>query len=400
MNRAIVVAVIVCLAAPVYGAVGDLAYKPYGSGPKAEPGILMIPTQGGDFKAPPAGSGTLNSDAKVVTLRRGDLTILVAIDAAKADDKTLNILRIDAQGTGKFDAGKGLALEFPAAGNRQRATFGPADITIVRQGKSQPVRVSGWCQVDPRGPTSMQVFLGSVLEGLCDFTGKAHPIRFLDNTSNLKMDDPAKPNVRDAAVRGMTQGDLIEVDTGNGSFQKADVHRGYVGQPVLVDGAWFLVTVSADQNKVTAAPLKDPTGQIKVAAPEWSATLASPERILLVEGGKDAVPVPAGKYVVVSATLRNGDTVATINDPRAGAGRAETLEVVAGKLSTSPWGTPLVSHVDAQVSGRQVTLKGTLLDAGGRSVPSFMVGNARAGAEWQIMGPDGKVIHSAALEFT
>ncbi len=182
MHRAIAVAMIMCLAAPAYGAVGDLAYKPYGSGPNAEPGVLMIPAQGGDFKAPPAGSGTLHSDAKVATLRRGDLSILVAIDAAKADDKTLNFLRIDAQGTGKFDPAKGLALEFPAAGNRQRATFGPTNITIVRQGKSMPVRVSGWCQMGPRGPTSMQIFLGSVLEGQCNFAGKAHPIRFLDNT--------------------------------------------------------------------------------------------------------------------------------------------------------------------------------------------------------------------------
>jgi hypothetical protein len=400
MNRAIVVAVIVCLAAPVYGAVGDLAYKPYGSGPNAEPGVLIIPGQVGDFKAPPDGSGTVSADAKAVTLHRGDLSILMAIDAAKADDKTLNLLRIDAQGTGKFDAAKGLALEFPAAGNRQRATFGPTDIMIVRQGKSIPVRVHGWCQVGPRGPTSMQIFLGSVLEGACDFSGKTHPIRVLDNTSNLKMDDAARPNVRDGTVRGLMQGDFIEVDTGNGSFQKADVRRGYVGQPVLVDGTWFLVTVSADQTKVAAAPLKDPTGQIKVAAPEWTATLASPEQILLVEGGKDAVSVPAGKYVVLGATLRNGDTVATINDPRVGSGRAETVEVVAGKLSTSPWGTPLESKVDAQVQERQVTLKGTLLDAGGRSVPSFMAGNARVGAEWQITGPDGKVIYTAPLGFT
>ncbi len=199
---------------------------------------------------------------------------------------------------------------------------------------------------------------------------------------------------------GLMQGDFVEVDTGDGSFQKSAVRRGYVAQPVLVDGAWFQVTLSADQNKVTAAPLKDPTGQIKVAAPEWSATLISPDRILLVEGGKDAVPVPAGKYVLLNATLRNGDTVATINDPRVGAGRAETVEVIAGKLCTSPLGTPLEAHVDVELQGRQVTLKPSLFDAGGRPVQNFMAGNARVGAEWQVLGPDGKIIYTAPLGFT
>ena len=54
---------------------------------------------------------------------------------------------------------------------------------------------------------------------------------------------------------------------------------------------------------MSARPLKGSVGRMKVDGDEWSATLAGPGRLFTVEGGKDAVDVPAGKYIIQAATL-------------------------------------------------------------------------------------------------
>ena len=164
MNRAIAVALVMCLAASAYGAVGDLT--PRACDPNEIGGGWPASMAGGqDVKAAPAGCGTVHAAAKVITLRGYGPPVAVALDAAKADDKFLNVVRIDVDGTGKFTAEASIPITWPAADGTGAASIGPATLTLVRDGRKVPVSVRGYATSNGAGLASLYLVFGTCLEG-------------------------------------------------------------------------------------------------------------------------------------------------------------------------------------------------------------------------------------------
>ena len=304
MKQLLAVALVMALAASAYGAVGDLA--PKACEPKEVGGWPVWMAGNQDVKPAPAGCGTVHPAAKVIMMRGNGPPVLVALDAAKADDKFMNVLRIDADGTGKFTAEASIPFAWPAPDGTGAANLGPATLTLVRDGRKIPVNVSGSAASTSAGLASLYLTFSTCLEGQCAFGDKVRTVRFVDDTGNFRSLDAMKVTLKDGAMSGMPQCDDIWLDGGEGGrFQKA----GMVGQPILVDGKWYDLSVSADETKVTAAPLQGPFGKIKMDADQWQAVLIGPDRVLSLTGGKEPLDVPAGKYAVLRAALTKSGPV-------------------------------------------------------------------------------------------
>jgi hypothetical protein len=393
MKRAVAAALVMFLAASAYGAVGDLAPKtcnPFQAG-----GWMVWMAGGQDVKPAPADCGTVSPKARTITLRGNGPPLLVAIDAAKADDKFLNVVRIDADGTGKFTAEASISFSWPAADGTGAADIGPATLTLVRDGRKVPVEVRGSAASNATGVVSLFLQFGSCLEGQCAFGDKVRGVRIVDVTGNFRMDDAAKVTVKDGTVRGITRGDAVQVDDGKGAF----VPVGSVGQPVRVDGAWYDVAVSADGAQVSATALKGPFGKIKIDADKWTAMLIGPEHVFSLSGGNDPVEVPAGKYAVQMASVSKSGASMAISDSRLVEGKAEMFEVAADKTVENPFGSPLTARVEVAQNGHVAVLTPVILDCGGRQVMNVMA-PAKPAAEFQVFVPNGAVAFAASLEFT
>ncbi len=396
MKCLVAVALVMVLAASACGAVGDLT--PRACDPNEIGGGWPASMAGGQdaVKAAPAGCGTVHAAAKVISLRGYGPPVVVALDAAKADDKFLNVIRIDVNGTGKFTAETSIAFTWPAADGTGAASIGPATLTLVRDGRKVPVSVRGYATSSTAGLASLYFVFGTCLEGQCAFGDKVRTVRFVDDTGNFRCDDAFNALLKNGALSGSDRCDDIWLDGGEGGrFQKI----GLVGQPLQVDGKWYDLTVSADQSKVAVAATKGPFGKVKVDADEWSAFLMGPDRALKLTGGKDPVEVPAGKYAVLRAELTKPGEVVSVADYRVMQGKAEMFEVTADKTAENPFGPPLTAKVTVEQKGRDVAMDPTILDGGGRTVSSLSIAGKDAG-QFEVRDAAGKVIYSAALVFS
>jgi hypothetical protein len=396
MKHLLAAALAIGLAASAYGATGDLTPKaldqPFSGG-------WMVQMNGQEFRPAPAGCGTVNPAAKIITLRGNTVTIMAAIDSAKADDKVLDILRVDVSGKGQFAGAPFVKIAWPAADGTGSAGLGPMTVMLPREGAAPlPALISGYITGSAGGVASVYMMVGACLEGPCAFGDKVHTVRLVDTTGNLKMDDPAKVEAKDGIARQLLPGDLIDVNIEDGQPKQS----GYYGHPVLVDGKWYDVTVSADGAKVSAAPTKGPFGQIKIDADSWTAFLLGPDRVLQIKDAKGSVEVPAGRYVLLAADLKRGNTTASLRDNRMYGGKPETVEVVADKTLEDLVGAGLTASVKVTQNGRTVLFDPSLLDEGGRSIASLS-SNSPAGdklGRFEVTGADGKLVYSANLEFT
>ena len=152
MRAMIVAAVVMCLASSAYTAVGDLTCKACDARdgwmarmpPSAPPPADRIAARGeGPIRPAPAGCGTVNPAAKVITLKTPTGTLLVALDSAKADDKVLDVLRIDVTGKGQFTAAAFMPIKWPKDDGTGSVTFGPVTLKVTRDGREMAVAFRG-----------------------------------------------------------------------------------------------------------------------------------------------------------------------------------------------------------------------------------------------------------------
>jgi hypothetical protein len=354
-----------------------------------------------DILPAPANCGTVNPKAKVVTLRgRDGRTFLAALDSVKADDKILNVLRLDVAGTGKFTPEMSVEFEWPNADGSGTAQSGPLTVQLPRDGKAVPAEVRGRITATAGNElTGVNLTFGTCLEGQCAFGDKPRTMRFIDADNNGKWDDPAKVRVQDGVPRGRVAGDRMQIATADGKFEWLDSY----GQPMFIDGKWYDVAISADATKVTATPLKDPIGKFQVDAAEWTATLLTADRIFALKGGKDPVDVPAGKYVLWNASIKLPHVTAGINGTADAAGKPVLLEVVAGKTIGKAFGPPFLGHLNVVQQDRHVMLTLVVFDAAGRSVSIKTDGTfkdpGKDTGNIQVYGPDGKLAMEADQRF-
>jgi hypothetical protein len=381
--------------ASVYAAIGDLTVKPCNPN---EIGGWSVHTSGPqDIRPAPADCGTINPKAKVITLRsRAGRTFLAALDSAKADDKILNVLRLDVAGTGKFTPEMSAALEWPNADGSGVTRAGPLTVQLPQGGKTMPAEVRGSVTATTGNELiGVNLTFGTCLEGQCAFGDKIRVMRFIDSDNNGKWDDPAKVRVQDGVPRGRVAGDRMQIAGADGKFEWLDSY----GQPLFIEGKWYDVAISADAAKVTATALKDPIGKFQVDAAEWTATLLATDRIFALKGGKDPVDVPAGKYVLWLATIRLPHVTASFSGTGDAAGKPVLLEVAAGKTAEKAFGPPLVGHLNVTQQDRQVMLVLVVFDAAGRSVGIKTDGTLKDTGKIEVYGPDGKLATEADQRF-
>jgi hypothetical protein len=398
MKHVIAAALVMCLSASAYGAVGDLAPK---AGEPDRYGGSILQMQAPEAPKPaPAGCGTVNPNAKIITMGGSASSVVVAFDAEKADAKILDVLRIDSDGTGKFTADASIPIAWPAPDGTGSAQIGPATITLVRDGRKVPVTVKGVAASSTSGMASMFLIFSTCLEGQCAIGDKTYTVRLVDTTGNFRAADAAKVTLKDGVPVDQGRGDAIWVAAGEGAQLKS---VGSLGQPFLMDGRWYEMSVSADQSKVTASAVKGPFGKIKVDADQWQARLVGTERVIAISGGKEPVEVPAGKYAVLTGSMTKSKVLAMMTDSRFAQGKAAMFEVPADKTVENPFGQPLATSVEVTLTGRNAIFMPTVTDAGGRFVGSFFVlgtGVSKSGGQFEVTDADGKIVYSASLEFS
>lgn len=395
-----------CIVLAVSGAVwaGDLT--PIAGSPQASPYQRMY-ARGEGFTEPPAEAGAVSENATVVKFTNGSTVIHGMIDSAKADAPAPDVIRLDFTGKGTF-ADKTLVVPLvirPQAKNAKnktfQATFGPATLQAEVDGRTIPVAVQGMYY--KRG-TSRNAYLmtSTGAKGECDFGGKTFPVQLMDNTGNLRLTDSPSVKLVDGKIqwgpqKGMISGDTIEVDTGDGSAVTA-----LYGQPVLVGGKWYDVTVSKNGKKVSAKPLKLKTGTVDCGAKKWSAVLIGEKNVLSVSSQGGAVAVPAGSYAMANYS-EAGDGKAQLMCGRRElyTGKAKMIDVAGGKAMSLPAGSPLQATVAVSVRKGQVRMNLAMTDAVGTSVDALTTekGGRPPAPEVEILDSSGASVYKAKLEY-
>ena len=386
-------------------AVGDL--QPVKATPEEALGHQGIRGSSEPGAARAKDDGTVNESAAIVTLKNGPLTIKVALDSRKPDAKAPDVVRLDFTGRGRFDDTAAVPVK---SGNgstwdRGQGAFGPASLDVPLNGKTVPVTVGGmYYKSGPNQFVGLSLCTG--LEGTCAFGDKAHPVRLIDGDSNLRLGDASSRIKMDNRVVGVKAGDTLVLDTGAGKFQPQDVRKCFYGQPVLVDGTWYRVTVSPDGSKVSSAPLAVTSGKIKIPHDQWRATFIGETYILAAGGGAAPIDLPADRYLLADyqeiAKLPNGEPAVLERDGRRAlyTGTATAIDLPADKTVQVAAGSPLTGRVEAVQTGRQVLLSLSLLDAAGADVSDVAVAKDRPAApRIEIRDAAGKTVHKAAMEY-
>jgi hypothetical protein len=401
-------AVLLMLAlAPAMAEVGDVT-------PMAtEPGLGL--SQNGmfadypEFAKPADGAGTVHSGAVVAGVGSGGMPLAVAIDAMKADDKQPNVLRLDFTGQGKFNDQQVVPFKLETDGALTFCAIPSTKAEVQRDGKTVPVWVSGHYQ--KRGARRfIRLEISTALGGDCAFGKKVLPVRLIDCNSNLSVTDQAGVNPVHDGGKFLSSGDTVAVDaSGSGRFV-GGVAKAYYGQPILVDGVWYDVKLSADGKKVAATPSDAQTGQLKIAHEQWSATLAGKKHILNLSGGAEPVAVPADEYEVLaySETVPVPATMGATMQPAMPATfscsnrgkRVVTVSVAPDKMVELVIGSPLKASVAVKVNKGVAQMDFKLVDAAGLPVDNFTDAKGRRPTpKVDVLNANGEIIHSGAFEY-
>jgi len=246
--------------------IGELAYVRVAS-PEAMD-VECIKVNGREnFKKPAADSGTVNPNALVVTLRRAPLVLTVALDNDKPEARTFNLARLDFTGKGDFRNAPVIPQERVGYDQDKKEfcyVFSKGRVNVKVGERVYSLAVS-MLYIETPNERSLRVQIDASAEGVCLFGSRAHKIRFCDGTSNLRVDDVAKPVFQDGRYKTNEIGDSFFVDLGNGKFRKFSY--GLYGHPVVVDGAVWNVKLSPDGSQVTAEPYPGPTGMVHLNHP-------------------------------------------------------------------------------------------------------------------------------------
>jgi hypothetical protein len=368
---------------------------------------------GQQFAKPAADAGTVHPDALVATLAPQN-KVKVAVDAAKADAKNPDVLRFDFTGAGKFADATSMPMKAVDLGSQPAqgffmATFGPTTFDVKSGDKVMKVTVVGQYQKYKNGNTDsrmLMVTMAAAAEGVCDFGGKTYKVRLLDGNGNLKLGDASKV---ENAEYGMISGDVLLVDTGDGTFTK-DVKKSFFGQPVLLDGKAYTVTVNDDASKIEAAEAKIELGAVKIEASSWSATFVGKKYHSVVSSGTDKpIFLPADTYTVWNYWGQGeGNSGLAINK------MAGMVEVGAGKTAEVKVGAPLtvglsIQNVEAKgllakvFGGGETNLVINLdcQDVSGSPVSRIMNGKGgmAPAPKLTIFDSAGKQVYQATLEY-
>lgn len=357
-------------------------------------------------------TGLVHERAKLATVKVGQLDIAVAIDADKADAADTDAIRFNFAGKPDFDKSRSYPLRISKSKANDNGKefeqvvgqFGPIDVKIKVGDDEVPAILSGYYF---RGASrrSLALRLLTARQGDCALGDKKHAVRLIDTTSNLRHDDKTQPRKALGGPLTFEAGDAVIVDCGKGDFKGA-LAKGHYGQPILVDGKWWQITLDAKAGKLAAEESKDPTGTmwVKVDMPRWTMRLEGKKHKLIVSGGKEPVTVPADSYRIEGYTL--DQTAPGIVGGKASltAGSwqpAIRIEIEKGKQAEPKLGPPLTAKLTATPAGRDVRISMSFTDQAGMQIGS-VVGEKGAvpdAPRFTVVDESGKEVHKGTLEY-
>jgi len=333
----------------------------------------------GGFVKPRPNAGTVNPRALVATIRREPLTLAVAIDSNEPGSAHYDVLRLDASGRGDFRD----AAVVPRTGlvNEGNNTFSyqyeNSSTEIKWADHVIPVSVTAVFTDAPSRP-SLSIRLGGYGQALCRFGQKDYPVRIFDGNSNLRLGDKTGLAVAAGGQEGM--GDSLFVDIGDGSFNHTAA--AFAGHPVLVDGVWYDVEVSADGTKLVAKPLAGATASVRVGHPAWEGWFMGANSVFILHGGLEPVLIPPGRYRLLRyrerlpADWKNPQDCLVLGELRSGVAAEPPITATAGQTVEVRVGSPIRAAVSVSQSGDAVRFEIQPTDAIGRS--DLEVYNARS----------------------
>ncbi len=308
----------------------------------------------------------LSPKALVGDLRERTASLKVAVDYSKPDAAEPDLLYVDFTGQGKFEKASAIPLKKTTArkGIDYEATFGPAPVKVHREGKSYLATVRGaYARLGQQsagaqdlGPRSqVALTFAAAVESKCSFGKKEYPVRLVDNSGDFRFDGKVKAD----RTRMLEGGDVVLIDTGEGTFAGDGVIQAYYGQPVFVDGAWYELSVSPQADKLAAKPLELKAGQVLLDRERWQIVLEDQGKPLLLGGGKKSLPVPAGTYKLVyyrewSAPDPKGQRgwfLAGLSQYFGSDSSPKLVTVKEGETTRLALGSPLKMQLSAEAAG-------------------------------------------------
>ena len=386
---------------------------------------LALDVKGSEAFKPPKPGAKLAAGAKVVELTSGTLRFHVALDRTNPDFRKPDILRLDFSGKGDFHESYSIPRKRYAneGDSTESIDFFSPRVEIRRDGVVFATAVECW--YERKGKDERLDFdLASKAVGLCRFGDKIYRVEIEDWNSNLLYNDvgvdvvdnrrggkPAYPSDRyfldvwtsvlysdrlrvlpaePEAAQAIRRGKIVDSSfaeplesrprSGPGLDQLrpfAD-HPGLVlsmargGGPVLVDGAYYTVTVTPDGRHISAKSWEGRTGSVKVDADRWSAWFQGRGGFVFVSGGREPVPLPAGEYllrqVMLDGNPRDRWQRVIIGYVLAAGGTAPPIMVEEGRVTTLAAGPPVTVGLICEIREDIVRFRATLVDRSGRGV--------------------------------
>jgi len=329
------------------------------------------------FNRPARGSGTVNPNAMVATVKRGPQLLGLAFDSKEPGSAVFDVLRVDFTGRGDFRNACTIPRTRAFANQRDKRLdlwFDALPLMVTLRSRRVPVRVR--CRYGEREVGSgkplhrwLEIRLALSARGKCRFGKRTHVVELRDCDGNLRVSDPY-PVSPDAGP-----GDLLIVD--RGSTGQPPAAEGYYGHPVLVDGRLWDLTVSEDDMTIAATPYEGPTGSIRVDQLYWGAKFAGQKHLIAVRGGKKPVPVPVDRYrmFLYDERVRLSHGRFTHGMKLSGASlegsHAVEFTLAAGQTKQIVIGSPLKGTWRAEQKGRAVQFGFSFTDVAGRPGPSM-----------------------------
>ena len=368
-------------------------------------------------------AGPLSSRAMVGTAkgkgRKNPLSVRLAVDYSSAKAKEPDLLYLDFSGEGRFEKKSAVPMR-PARdllAPKQiafQATIDPTVTSVQRGGTAVPVRIRGTFVRIARGRKCMAILtFSTAMEGSCTFGDKRYLVRLVDMTGDFAFDHRGTYDRKDRRGEGLAFGDMVLVDTGDGSF-RGSVVKAYYGQPVFVGGSWYQVTISSDGTKVSARPVRRKTGYVSIDSNRWQLMLADGKRAFCIGGGKEPVAMPVGGYSLLcyrqwsapDKQAQRATLLAGLQEVLTGKVKGRSVTVAPGETVRLPYGTPLTAVLKATVDPERsvkLSFESTRI-RGDLSVllitrPGGWLIDRPSPPDVEVHDPQGKIVHRWTLEY-
>jgi len=222
------------------------------------------------------------------------------LDKSAADAKDYDVLWLDIDGSGSFEPTERLTLA-PTPGSKKRG----AVVALTFRSDDGPVlqhfRVSA--EVTESAAYLRSRAIGYYV-GEVKFGDKSYLIGIVDANGNGRFDDPSDEIATgDRVLIDYNRDGRFEVVAGPGAYATEIAH---LGRYLLVDDAYWKVSVAPDGATVAVAPADVPTGAIAVEEPSVRLTVVGENgRFALDRTTADKrLRLPAGSYQLIEALVR------------------------------------------------------------------------------------------------